>query len=251
MSFEHSEGHMVLQGVNIEIRQGEIAAVVGSHASGKSTLIRLLSNILTPTAGSVFVPSHLRILHVSQEPLLLHTSMLHNLALGLPDVNCSDEDRQRIISILEMMNLTHVIDIINTEKGNDGLSNQDDDDETDAKEEIKFKCAADGTWEKLTRSMKIKVHLARALIANPEFLVIDRTLQGLNEEEAEKLHAIISKHVEEKGLCLPEEGRDSRRPRTVVFSTENASHAAGADTILEVHMENHTVVQKRNSSRFW
>jgi len=97
--------------------------------------------------------------------------------------------------------------------------------------------------------MILKVHLARGLIANPEVLVIDRTLQGLDEEESKKMLGFIFKHVEEKGLCMPEEGRARRRPRTVVFSTQVATHAALADTILEVHPDNHTVTQKRLRTR--
>jgi len=245
MSFQHSKGHTVLQGVNIELGQGDIAAVVGSAGSGKATLVQLLANVLTPTTGTVFVPSHLRTLHVSHDPMLMHTSMLQNLALGLPDPGkISEEGRQRIISILEMLNLTEVIEIINTEAGKADVF--DEDAEPDAEAEIKFRTNADGNWENtISHSVKVKVHLARALIANPEVMVIDRTLQGLDDEEAKKLLAIIFKHVEEKGLCLPEKGRAARRPRTVVFSTEDPAHAALADTILEVHAKDHSVSQKR------
>lgn len=86
----------------------------------------------------------------------------------------------------------------------------------------------------MTLSRRIKLHLVRALIANPEVLIIKRTLQGFNEEVAGQMLDTLRQHVTEKGLCLPEEGKPRRRPRNVVFITENTSEALKADTIFQL-----------------
>mgnify|MGYP002784994668 FL=1 len=48
-----AESSQVLQGVNLEIPQGEIQLLMGPSGSGKTTLLSILAGILTPTSGSV------------------------------------------------------------------------------------------------------------------------------------------------------------------------------------------------------
>merc|ERR1719183_1398641 len=69
LAFEFSStGTSVLKNVNMSFPLGRMVAVTGPHQAGKSTFVELLSNIRVPTAGSIFVPGHLRVLHVSREP---------------------------------------------------------------------------------------------------------------------------------------------------------------------------------------
>ena len=49
------QGVAALQGVNLQIRQGEIHALLGSNGAGKSTLIGILSGVTQPDAGEIFL----------------------------------------------------------------------------------------------------------------------------------------------------------------------------------------------------
>jgi ABC-type multidrug transport system fused ATPase/permease subunit len=72
-----------LQDVNLSLAQGRIYAVVGAHGSGKSALLRLVAKAQHPTRGEVFVPPHLSIVHVEQQPQIVrHLSLYDNLTLG-------------------------------------------------------------------------------------------------------------------------------------------------------------------------
>ena len=84
-----------LHGIGFEVRQGEIVALVGANAAGKTTTLRVISGILAPRGGSVAfegaglgaVPAHRRVdLGIVQVPegrrLFPFMTVLENLLLG-------------------------------------------------------------------------------------------------------------------------------------------------------------------------
>jgi ABC-type multidrug transport system fused ATPase/permease subunit len=79
---------------NVEFPQGSLVAVVGAQKHGKATLLKLIGGVLIPQAGFVSVPSHLRILHVSQQPLFFHGSLLKNLMYGQPFIIKKDNKHE-------------------------------------------------------------------------------------------------------------------------------------------------------------
>merc|ERR1719181_2132692 len=99
----------------------------------------------------------------------------------------------------------------------------------------------------MTQSVKLKLSIARALIANPEILLLERTIQGLNEECAMQVLDVLRQHVDDKGLCKPE-GKTRRRPRDVFFSTEYRALAAKADAIIEIDPKNKTMEMNHTTS---
>jgi len=235
VNFEYSAGVPVLTNITMSIPQGQMLAVAGPHNSGKNTFMQLLAGILLPTSGSIFIPAHLRVIHISRDPIFLHASMMHNLALGLPDPNTIDV--RRAFSILKMLGLQEAVAMLKAE----GISKDADlDGSTDTahtfmEDELKFMDATETAWERpLTLSFKVKLHIARALIADPEVIILDRSLQALNEESAAQILDVLHQHVQERGLCKPPEGRSTRRPRTVFFGTELASQVSVADCILQM-----------------
>ena len=54
--FVNIEGQklLVLDSINLQIREGEIVALLGKSGSGKSTLLRIISGLIKPSAGEVF-----------------------------------------------------------------------------------------------------------------------------------------------------------------------------------------------------
>lgn len=245
LAFQYPSGKCIFKNVNISIPQGHLIAVTGEHKSGKATFVQLLANILTPTGGNIFVPSHLRMLHVSREPMFVNATMLHNLSLGLPP---GQFDMQRIKTILKLLDMPDVLDIVESE-----LKTEGDSAGTTTgfmEDEIRFMGSTDTPWAQLmTQSQKIKLHIARALVANPEIIVFERTLEGLNEDAASKVFDVIHKHVKERGVGMAEASYNARRPCTVFFSTETAGHAAKADFTLQMDPQSSSVTQSNQQSR--
>jgi ATP-binding cassette subfamily B protein len=90
-----------LRGVDLEIRSGEVVALVGETGAGKSTVVKLLARFHDPTAGRVLVDGvdlrdldlsgyRHRLGYVPQEPFLFGGSIRDNIAYGRPDATDAD-----------------------------------------------------------------------------------------------------------------------------------------------------------------
>jgi tungstate transport system ATP-binding protein len=72
-----------LQEVSLRIHAGERVALVGANGSGKSSLLRLLNGLVSPSEGASVVPPVRAQAMLFQRPHLLRTSARNNVALGL------------------------------------------------------------------------------------------------------------------------------------------------------------------------
>ncbi|MDG6994786.1 MAG: ABC transporter ATP-binding protein [Nitrososphaerota archaeon] len=55
VDYSHPNGNVALRGVSLEIRRGELIAILGSNGAGKTTLVRHMNGLLKPTHGKVTV----------------------------------------------------------------------------------------------------------------------------------------------------------------------------------------------------
>jgi ABC-2 type transport system ATP-binding protein len=54
----YASGLQALQGINLDIRQGEIFALLGPNGAGKTTLINIICGIVNPTQGVILAGGH-------------------------------------------------------------------------------------------------------------------------------------------------------------------------------------------------
>ncbi len=119
VSFKYPEQQgWALSDINLHIRPGERVGIVGGMGSGKSTLIRLIAGLYSPTEGNLLVdgsdirqidPSELRskIGFVEQSPFLFAGSIRDNISLGHRDIDDSAVLRAaRIAGVTEFTNNT-------------------------------------------------------------------------------------------------------------------------------------------------
>eukprot|EP00439_Symbiodinium_sp_Y106_P027438 s439_g3.t1 len=215
----------IFKNVNVSVPQGQLVAVTGPHGSGKATLLRLLGHVVFPQEGMIFIPSHLRVLHVTQEALVMNLSPWRNLVFGCPNPRTVDVERVR--TILERMQMKATLKLISSDMARHSQRES-------AEAHDLSKTSGESWLSSINYTEKVKLHLARAFIMNPEVMVLQRPLHHYDANTAKIVLDLLKAHVNERGLGLPEESVGRRRPRTVFFTAEEHSQAQRADVIWRI-----------------
>ncbi|UUZ97567.1 ABC transporter ATP-binding protein/permease [Paenibacillus sp. P25] len=190
-----------LANVSLRLERGQTLGIVGRTGSGKSTLLKQLLRFYPVEPGTVRVsgtpiediPVHrLRewIGYVPQEHLLLSKSVRDNIALGRPEALQEEIDRA-----IEMASFTEDIgqlpDGLATIVGENGVM--------------------------LSGGQKQRVSIARALLMNPEILILDDSLSAVDA----RTESTILRHI-----------RAERAGKTNLISTHRLSAVMHADWIV-------------------
>jgi NitT/TauT family transport system ATP-binding protein len=153
---------VVLDGVNLTLREGEIVALLGRSGSGKSTLLRIVSGLLSPTAGTVLWrgrpiqgPTEGVAMVFQSFALFPWLTVQENVELGLEARGVLRAERKK--------RAEEAIDLI-------GLGG--------------FESAYP---KELSGGMRQRVGLARALVVHPELLLMDEPFSALDVLTAETL----------------------------------------------------------------
>jgi len=192
-----------IQPFNVQFHQGRLIALLGPHGEGKSTFMRTIGGFSMPRlrAGSIFfIPAHLRVLHIPAEPMFFKGTLYGNLIFG-----CShgdpDADRGRVRRICERLTLpAHIVSLIE-------LSDAD-------------AASEDVHWHhNLSQTQRYLLCIGRALVANPEILVIHKPTGLLNEDATVATLKLLREFVDKRGIEQEEGRMHMRRPRTCIFTT--------------------------------
>ena len=163
-SFKKAEQQelLVLDNVNFELYEGEIVALLGKSGSGKSTLLRIIAGLSEPSSGTVTYrdqpvqgPVFGMTMVFQNFALLPWLTVLENVELGLEALGIpSDERRTRALKAIDIIGL-------------DGF-------------ESAFP-------KELSGGMRQRVGFARALVVNPDILLMDEPFSALDVLTAENL----------------------------------------------------------------
>ncbi len=189
-----------LQGVNFSVARGEFVALLGANGSGKSTLLRLLSGLSKPSAGTVLIGGwelpreamaiRTQIGLVAHRPLLYENlTARENLAFfgrmyGMQKTECEARGK----TLLRQVGLARRVDTL---------------------------------VRTFSRGMKQRLSIARALLHEPDVLLLDEPYSGLDRSVAESLDDLLA--------AAQQEGR------TIILSThqlERLPPTAGRALIL-------------------
>lgn len=169
-----SDQHLlVLEDVNFKLEEGEIVALLGKSGSGKSTLLRIIAGLIAPSSGTVTYRGKPVTSPVSGIAMVFQSfalmpwlNVLENVELGLEAQGVGrDERRHRAIEAIDIIGL-------------DGF-------------ESAFP-------KELSGGMRQRVGFARALVINPDVLLMDEPFSALDVLTAENLKSDLLELWSEK-----------------------------------------------------
>ncbi len=195
----------VLKGINLEVNQGEVVAVVGASGAGKSTLLHILGTLDRPDEGKVWLDGK-DVFSYSSKQLAAYRNrsigfvfQFHNL---LPEFSALEnvmmpawiagysrkEVKQRAVDLLMMLGLSHRLDHKPSE---------------------------------LSGGEQQRTAVARALINQPSLVLADEPSGNLDSKNADELHHLFFE-------------LRKKMNQTFIIVTHNTSFASMADRIVEI-----------------
>lgn len=206
---------IILDDVNLSVKQGEVIGIVGRSGSGKSTLTKLLQRFYIPENGQVLIDGHdlaladpnwlrRQIGVVLQDNVLLNRSIRDNIALTDPSMSM-----ERVIYAAKLAGAHDFISELregyNTIVGEQGAG--------------------------LSGGQRQRIAIARALVNNPRILIFDEATSALDYESEH----IIMQNMQK--IC---------HGRTVIIIAHRLSTVKNADRII-VMEKGHIVEQGKHN----
>ena len=225
------DSELVLSNLNLDLKNQELLAILGSSGAGKSTLLRLIAGFEEPdqgeitlrekiisTPGFVMAPEKRKIGIVPQTAALFpHLSVSQNIAFGL-----TKKDPGRVAELLELIQMT----------------------------EFKDKKPA-----LLSGGQQQRVALARALAPKPEIVLLDEPFAALDAELRERLRedvkrilraegatAILVTHDQEEALSLADRVAVLRGGQIVQIGTPREIYTSPVDVGLATFLGDAVVI---------
>ncbi|HHW77495.1 MAG TPA: zinc ABC transporter ATP-binding protein ZnuC [Xanthomonadaceae bacterium] len=159
-------GNPILLDVDLRVTAGEIVALIGPNGAGKSTLVRIVLGLLHPDSGQVRLKPELRVGYMPQRLTVADTLPLtvqRFVTLGTP------APRERVRTALTEVGAAHVLD-------------------------APVQAISGGELQ--------RVLLARALLREPDLLVLDEPIQGVDLNGQYELYDLISGLRRQRGCGI-------------------------------------------------
>jgi ATP-binding cassette subfamily C protein len=165
------DAHQVLEDISLDFQAGQITSIVGPSGSGKTTIVDLVTGLLRPQNGEVWIDDQplsqidqkrwrRMIGYVPQETLLLHDSIINNITLGDASLNQKDvEGALRAAGIWEFVtSLPLGMQSIVGERGG-----------------------------RLSGGQRQRIALARAIVHKPKLLILDEATSALDPQSEDAI----------------------------------------------------------------
>jgi subfamily B ATP-binding cassette protein MsbA len=194
---------MVLKGINLEIKRGDVIALVGSSGGGKSTLVDTIPRFYDVTKGAIKIDGYniqdltlnslrRQIGIVTQETILFNDTVKNNISYGRVDANMEE--------IWNAARSAHAHDfIVEMPSGYDTVIGE--------------------RGVKLSGGERQRISIARAILKNPAILILDEATSSLDTE---------SEKVVQKAL------ENLMKDRTTFIIAHRLSTVLNADTIIVI-----------------
>ncbi len=198
VAFSYQPSELVLDKVSLDVTPGETIAIVGPNGCGKSTLMNLVPRFYDPTSGSVTIGGidlrnmrladlRERIGIVTQETLLFDDTVANNIRYGSP--GATEEQ------VIEAAQQAHAHRFISNTLA----------------EGYQTLCGPSGN--RLSGGQRQRLALARAILRNPEILILDEATSQIDIESERLIHEVLERFVKGRTAFMI-----THRPNTLVLA---------------------------------
>jgi subfamily B ATP-binding cassette protein MsbA len=186
-SYSTAEGeHQILHHVDLDVRAGEVLALVGPSGAGKSTLVNLIPRFYDVTSGRILIDDRdlrdltlaslrRQVAQVTQENILFNDTVRNNIAYGQPDVKLSvvEEAARNALAHDFILRMPQGYDTIIGEKG-----------------------------VRLSGGERQRIAIARALLKNAPILILDEATSALDAESESLVQAALGNLMQNRTVVV-------------------------------------------------
>ncbi|KAG7219336.1 hypothetical protein INR49_003454 [Caranx melampygus] len=218
------------QDFSLELKAGQMTALVGPSGEGKSTCVSLLERFYDPQDGEILLDNeplksydhrylHKKIAVVSQDPVLFSGSVKDNIAYGLAD--CSLDEIQEAARKANAHNFIEQLEKgYDTEVGEGG--------------------------GQLSKSEKQRIAIARALVRQPSVLILDEITSSLDTESENKVQEALARCPNQTLLVIAHRLKTIERADQIVVVNGGKVEERGThQELMEMKGSYYKLVEKR------
>ena len=221
LNFEYVKNFPVLNDISIDINKGQTTAIVGSTGSGKSTLIKLILRLYDSTSGEIkFDGKNIRDLEldslrnkiglVSQDIFLFEGTVFENIAYG--NLDAKDEE------VWEAAKLSESDKFINL------LPNKEN-------------TIVGERGQKLSGGQRQRISIARAILKNPEILILDEATSAVDNETEAAIQRSINALKEGRTVIAIAHRLSTIRNAEIIYVLEEGKvvESGNHESLLEIN----------------
>ncbi len=178
--------HQILHNVNLEVRAGEVLALVGPSGAGKSTLVNLIPRFFDVTSGRILIDGHdirdltlsslrRQVAQVTQETILFNDTVHNNIAYGQPEVKHAlvEQAARNALAHDFILRMPQGYDTVIGEKG-----------------------------LRLSGGERQRMAIARAIFKNAPILILDEATSALDAESEALVQAALANLMEGRTVLV-------------------------------------------------
>lgn len=172
------KGKTLISDINLHVKKGEIYGFLGQNGTGKTTIMKMLTGITTPTSGEI---------------LLFNQKLTEKTKTVL----------KRVGSVIEYpIFYEHLTAIENMKLHGEYLGFYDDNEISEALDMVQLKDNKDKVVKDFSLGMKQRLGIARAIVMKPELIILDEPTNGLDPIGIKDIRKLIIMLNREYGITF-------------------------------------------------